>query len=289
MFEFINTHGTFVLFWIEDGKAWRSTEAIGVEVWRYNYQANFLPRFEAGFSKAKESRIWSVFNPEKTYRPVDHGGSWRRIGDALWYVGATTCLVRLYERGTKMVCTNPCGEAWRPTEAEQREAIQALAPEWLDELSTHLNREAQATDNYVEKLRALYAAVVKNMTPQETALADFAQFSALSTLEPDIHWSFRAPIERLDVPRILREAREQGANEVRITCPGLKPMLIVHESVLGLLREYAVATARAYEEVNAVGEWLWLRHDTPLLADARKWRAQQKKLEYRRTTVVGTK
>lgn len=150
MFEFINCHGTFILFWIEDGKAWVASARSSPErVWRYSYRPCFVPLFEASFPKEEQRRIWEIVNPEKIYQPAGHDGSWRRVSDKLspnkdelWYVGATTKLVRLYERGTKIVCTNPRGEAWRPTEADQREAIQALAPEWLPDLSASLNQVA---------------------------------------------------------------------------------------------------------------------------------------------------
>lgn len=110
-------------------------------------------------------------------------------------------------------------------------------------------------------------------------------------LEPSTHWSFKAPIERVDISRILREAFAAGAREVTFTIPGLRPVTCIHREVWGLCRAYATASRLAYSEEGmdlTQPDWLGVPCG-PILAAARKWREKNPKPVYHRVTVVGVK
>jgi hypothetical protein len=110
-------------------------------------------------------------------------------------------------------------------------------------------------------------------------------------LEPSTHWSFKAPIERVDIPRILREAFEAGAREVTFTIPGLRPVTCIHREVWGLCRAYVTANQLQYSEEGmdlTQPDWIGVPCG-PILAAARKWREKNPKPVYHRVTVVGVK
>lgn len=124
----------------------------------------------------------------------------------------------------------------------------------------------------------------------------------INAMKPDdqITWSFDAPKEDVDIARILREARAEGALEVAIKV-GDKSMTYVHRSVDGLCNTWAEATGRpTLDGFDSIvdGCFLdvfgWSRSRFPMLAEATAWRnlqeqaaAQQKPKV--RVTVTGVK